>query len=98
MPDIATPPPTETCRALLLRIAAYLDRSRPTSLMWPASRELLAGQFAAEHYGIRTDLVAEIEAELLAHAPGVTPGTRRKQYAKELRRAAGLSPVPEPPA
>ncbi|MFG2993970.1 hypothetical protein ACGFZK_32545 [Streptomyces sp. NPDC048257] len=88
MPDLATPPPTDTCRALLLKIADYLDRSRPDSLMWPASRELLAGQFAAEHYGIRTDLVAQAETELLAHAPGVTPGTRRKDYAEELRDAA----------
>lgn len=88
MPDTATPPPSDTCRALLLQIAAYLERSRPKSLMWPASRELLVGQFAADHYGIRSDLVAEVEAELLAHSPGVTPGTRRKQYAKQLRDAA----------
>lgn len=81
-------PPTETCRALLLQMAAYLDRSRPTSVMWPEGRGIIAGQFAAEHYGIRADLVATIEAELLAHAPAITPGILRGQYAKQLRDAA----------
>ncbi|WP_328739900.1 hypothetical protein OHA91_22870 [Streptomyces erythrochromogenes] len=81
-------PPSDTCRTLLLQIASYLDRSRPESLMWPASRDLLVGQFAAEHYGIRRDLVAEAEAELLAHAPGVVPGIKRSQYAEQLRAAA----------
>ncbi|MFB6517456.1 hypothetical protein [Streptomyces sp. NPDC056401] len=81
-------PPTETCRALLLQMAAYLDRSRPTGVMWPEGRGIIAGQFAAEHYGIRADLVADVEAELLAHAPAVTPGTLRSQYAEQLRNAA----------
>jgi hypothetical protein len=83
-----TTPPTDTCRTLLLQMAAYLDRSRPDSLMWRASRELLVGQLAAEHHGIRSDLVAAAEAELLAHAPDVEDGTTRRQYAKTLRDAA----------
>ncbi|WP_030659758.1 MULTISPECIES: hypothetical protein [Streptomyces] len=81
-------PPSDTCRTLLLQIASYLEHSRPDSLMWPGSRDLLVGQFASEHYGIRRDLVAEAEAELLALAPGVAPAITRRQYAKQLRAAA----------
>ncbi|MFD9306116.1 hypothetical protein ACFWCB_26265 [Streptomyces sp. NPDC060048] len=90
MPDPATPglPPTDTCRTLLLQMAAHLDLALPNGLMWPASRELLAGQVAGQYYGIRADLVADAEAELLTHAPAVTPGMRRAQYAEELRDAA----------
>ncbi|MCY0921856.1 MULTISPECIES: hypothetical protein [unclassified Streptomyces] len=79
---------TDTCRALLLRIAAYLDRSRPTHLMWPGSRDILARMVAVEHHGLHTDLATETEREILTHAPGVTPGIRRARYAEELRRAA----------
>ncbi|WP_405710051.1 hypothetical protein OG264_16010 [Streptomyces xanthophaeus] len=81
-------PPSDTCRLLLRQMADYLDHARPDSLMWPASRELLAGQLAGAHYGIRADLVADAEAELLEHAPGVEPGARRSQYADALRDAA----------
>ncbi|MER6198004.1 hypothetical protein ABT234_11650 [Streptomyces sp. NPDC001586] len=81
-------PPTETCRTLLLQMAAYLERARPDSPMWPDGRGIIAGQLAAEHYGIRADLVADAEAELLAHAPDVEDGATRAQYAKSLRAAA----------
>ncbi|MFD6874515.1 MULTISPECIES: hypothetical protein [unclassified Streptomyces] len=84
----STPPPTDTCRALLLQMAAYLSRARPDSLMWPEGRRLLAGQLAAERFGIRADLVAAAEAEVLAHAPTVATGATRRQYAQTLRAAA----------
>lgn len=81
-------PPTDTCRTLLLRMAAYLDQARPDSPMWAEGRKILAGQIAAEYYGIRADLVAAAEAELLAHAPDVADGIKRGQYAEQLRTAA----------
>ncbi|MEU6294843.1 hypothetical protein [Streptomyces erythrochromogenes] len=79
---------TDTCRALLLRMAAYLDRARPDGLMWAEGRRIVAGQVAAEHYGIRADLVADAEAELLDHAPEVAAGITRHEYAEQLRTAA----------
>ncbi|MGP3686513.1 hypothetical protein ACTVZO_17705 [Streptomyces sp. IBSNAI002] len=81
-------PPTATCRTLLLQMADYLDHARPDSPMWAEGRGIIAGQVAAEHYGIRADLVAAAEAEVLAHAPDVATGTTRRQYATALRTVA----------
>ncbi|MEU3667558.1 hypothetical protein [Streptomyces virginiae] len=79
---------TETGRGLLVAIADYLTRARPTHVMWEASRLLLARQFALAHFGDDMALVDEVERQILAHAPIVRPGTTRDEYAAQLRLAA----------
>ncbi|MFE2243887.1 hypothetical protein ACFXCU_30810 [Streptomyces virginiae] len=88
---IDTPPPV--CRELLVTIANYLAKARPTHAMWEASRLLLARQFAVARFGDDMALVDQAERQILAHAPIVRPGTTRDEYATQLRLAAqGVTP------
>ncbi|WP_328620705.1 hypothetical protein [Streptomyces sp. NBC_00354] len=83
---IATP--TEDCRELLVAIADYLARARPTHAMWEASRLLLARQFAVARFGDDMALVDEAEQQILGWAPQVRAGVTRDEYAAQLRLAA----------
>lgn len=80
--------PTEACRDLLVAIADYLARARPTHLMWEASRLLLARQFAIARFGDDMALVDEAEQQILGWAPQVRTGVTRDEYAAQLRLAA----------
>lgn len=88
---IDTPPPV--CRELLITIADYLTKARPTHAMWEASRLLLARQFAGARFGDDIARVDETEQQILRWAPEVRPGTTRDEYAAQLRLAAqGVTP------
>ncbi|MEU4947705.1 hypothetical protein [Streptomyces lavendulae] len=81
--------PTETCRALLLQAAEHLTYDRPHDQMWEAVRIYLARRFAAIRFpGYHTEAAAEATLQFLNHAPVVTAGQTRGEYALLLRAAA----------
>ncbi|WCD86368.1 hypothetical protein KPP03845_102714 [Streptomyces xanthophaeus] len=88
MQDRTRTPDADT-RALLQQIAARLLAERPQHPMRESLRQALVLTFATRRHGYGTARAARAEELLLAHAPAVEPGTTRKQYAAELRRAAG---------
>ncbi|WP_327302914.1 hypothetical protein OG730_04405 [Streptomyces sp. NBC_01298] len=88
MPERTRLPDADT-RALLQQIAARLTAERPQHPMRPSIRTALALTFAARRHGYGTARAELAEELLLAFAPAVEVGTTRKQYAAELRQAAG---------
>ncbi|MFD6889097.1 hypothetical protein [Streptomyces sp. NPDC059957] len=88
MPERTRLPDADT-RALLQQIAARLIAERPQHPMRESIRTALVITFAARRHGYGTARAEHAEEQLLAFAPAVEVGTTRKQYAAELRQAAG---------